>query len=40
MGEAATLHLIFISLQRVSAQSIDERDTFAKDLNSALMSFG
>lgn len=38
--EAATLRLIFISLQRISAQSIDGRDTFPKDLNSALMIFG
>lgn len=32
--------LIFISLQCVSAHSVDGHDTLAKDLNSSLMSFG
>lgn len=39
-GETAILSLLFICLQHISAQSIDGPDQFAKDVNSALMSFG
>lgn len=39
-GETSILSLLFISFQHISARSIDGRDPFAKDLNSALMTFG